>query len=1131
MNFESLAAFYAAFNFVAALITFLLLVFVSKKQGLVNGFTLILLLAACTFHSLTNGGMIISQSPAVTRILDNLRWFSMAAIAPLLLIFILDFTGRDHWLTPGWIVVFLAIPFITQIIVWTNSWHGLMIQEGFNEFIQIGQFHVVGRRIFGSWYWIYSFWMYLLIIFALIILINDVISTRQPGWRQFIWLIVGVFIPIAFSVVDTFQFIKPTWFKLLPFEFILMGLAFVIAITRGQFINVLPIARGLLMETLQDAVFMLDRNFRVVEINPIASVLIGKSKQEVLGQPAKNVLEHWPRLVSVFQNQNQLQTVAQIVTDKSGHIYDVHITPLRSRRRKSTGWVIVLHDITQLKEAEIRASRLATVIEQAHETVVITDTDGNITYANPYFEESTGFKVPEAIGKNPSILQSGKQDKKFYRELWETIMTGEAWSGNFINKRKDGTLYHEAATIFPIKTPEGEIESYAAVKRDITTQVEAERALQESESQYRLLADNATDVIWTMDLSGKFTYISPAIEQLRGYTPEEVLNQSLEEVFTTESLLVAQQALSDFNKMFLNEDTIQPLTLELEQKCKDGTTVLTESMISLILDKEQQELKLLGVTRNITERKQTELEIQQYARRQELLNELTHTAIQQTEFKQMLQILADRMGDLVGADGCYITLWDEQSQTAIPVAAYGPFRDTYQDQGNPEENEITLTESVLKLGRVIIIDDVFDSPYLSPRIAANFPTRSGIALPLIANNKKLGAALIGFNYKRKFTEDEVKISQQAAQQIALAVLKAQLLEEAKLRATEAETLRQASAVIVTTLEQEQAIERILEQLNQVVPYDSASVLLTHDLDMEIVGARGFENPDEILNLRFALTEETPNKVVFETRKPYILNDAKAEYPAFRRAPHNHIRGWMGIPLLLRDNLIGMLALDSQKPAKFNQDHARLASAFADQVVIALENARLFEETRRLAITDSLTNLFNRRHFMDLARREFERARRYKTPLSIIMLDIDFFKKINDTYGHLVGDQVLQTTAYICRKNLRTVDIMGRYGGEEFVIMLPETPLTRPPDQKIATRDLIPLPAQIVAERLRKTIAQESFEIGENSIKITISLGVAEFNTSDFSIENVIDHADQALLKAKNAGRNNVVIWNPEDNLG
>jgi diguanylate cyclase (GGDEF)-like protein len=488
------------------------------------------------------------------------------------------------------------------------------------------------------------------------------------------------------------------------------------------------------------------------------------------------------------------------------------------------------------------------------------------------------------------------------------------------------------------------------------------------------------------------------------------------------------------------------------------------------------------------------------------------------------------MGDLLGADGCYITLWDEKTQTVTPAAAYGPLRDQYKASVRPQPGEATLTESALKHEDVLIIQDAFDTPYVSQRIAAKFPARSGLALPLIANNQKLGAALITFNHPRQYTQAEIDLSKQAGQQIALAIIKTRLLEEAEQRAKEAETLRFASAAIAGSLEQDQAIEKILEELSRVVPYDSASVLLSKGIEMEVVGARGFDNPSEILGLRFANTRDTPSKVVSDTRQPFILEDAPARYAAFRNPPHNHIHGWMGIPLLIHDNLIGMLALDSKKPDRFNQNHARLASAFAGQVAIALENARLFEETRRLAITDSLTDLFNRRHFMELARREFDRSKRYNTPLSIIMLDLDHFKKVNDTFGHLAGDQVLQNVAQICRENLRSIDIIGRYGGEEFVILLPETPLTRPVDKKIETKDLDPLPAQIVAERLRQTFAHEGLDISGNTIFLSISLGIAEFTNADISIENVINHADQALLRAKNTGRNRVIMWNAEEKL-
>ncbi len=226
----------------------------------------------------------------------------------------------------------------------------------------------------------------------------------------------------------------------------------------------------------------------------------------------------------------------------------------------------------------------------------------------------------------------------------------------------------------------------------------------------------------------------------------------------------------------------------------------------------------------------------------------------------------------------------------------------------------------------------------------------------------------------------------------------------------------------------------------------------------------------------------------------------------------------------------MLALDSKQIHRFDENHARLASAFADQVAIALENSRLFEETRRLATIDSLTELLNRRHFMELTRHEFQRASRYKKPLSIMMLDIDHFKRINDTYGHLIGDQVLEKIAAICKENLRSADISGRYGGEEFVFLLPETPLKSSNDKNIETKDLDPLPAQIVAERLRQKVAETSIGTEFGKLSITVSLGVAEYTPAITDIEKVIDLADRALLQAKSQGRNCVVIWNPEENI-
>jgi diguanylate cyclase (GGDEF)-like protein len=171
---------------------------------------------------------------------------------------------------------------------------------------------------------------------------------------------------------------------------------------------------------------------------------------------------------------------------------------------------------------------------------------------------------------------------------------------------------------------------------------------------------------------------------------------------------------------------------------------------------------------------------------------------------------------------------------------------------------------------------------------------------------------------------------------------------------------------------------------------------------------------------------------------------------------------------------------------------------------ALENA--LQEVQRLAITDYLTSLYNRRHFSKVGEGEVQRARRYQRSLSVIMLDIDYFKRVNDTYGHTVGDQILQGVAESCLKELRGVDVVGRYGGDEFVILLPENDLTA---------------AAQVAERLRKSIAKRRLKTTRGSAKVTASMGVAAMDGKSPTLETLLTRADQALYVAKQKGRNRV----------
>jgi diguanylate cyclase (GGDEF)-like protein len=178
--------------------------------------------------------------------------------------------------------------------------------------------------------------------------------------------------------------------------------------------------------------------------------------------------------------------------------------------------------------------------------------------------------------------------------------------------------------------------------------------------------------------------------------------------------------------------------------------------------------------------------------------------------------------------------------------------------------------------------------------------------------------------------------------------------------------------------------------------------------------------------------------------------------------------------------------------------------------------RKSEETLRLlAITDSLTDLYNRRYFYELAEIEISKSIRYSRPLSVMMFDLDFFKHINDTFGHTTGDMVLKTVAEITKELLRKSDIIARYGGEEFVVLLPETSAPE---------------ASAISERMRKQIENTTIEAGNRQITVTVSFGVSDFlrktnsETQEIILSEFISSADQALYASKNTGRNKVTVY-------
>jgi diguanylate cyclase (GGDEF)-like protein len=212
-----------------------------------------------------------------------------------------------------------------------------------------------------------------------------------------------------------------------------------------------------------------------------------------------------------------------------------------------------------------------------------------------------------------------------------------------------------------------------------------------------------------------------------------------------------------------------------------------------------------------------------------------------------------------------------------------------------------------------------------------------------------------------------------------------------------------------------------------------------------------------------------------------------------------------LPLMVEGKLHGVLWLWGEG---LRESDLPTLTIFANQVAIALQNARLMAEVHRLATTDEGTGIFNRRHFFQLAEQEFSRTRRYKHPLSAIIVDVDEFKAFNDHYGHIVGDQVLRQVAQALKNNLREGDILGRYGGEEFSILLPSTEIES---------------ARKVAERLCEQVAAAGVRTEKEMLSVTVSIGVAELKPEMSNLLALVEIADQAMYAAKEEGGNRAFV--------
>lgn len=376
-----------------------------------------------------------------------------------------------------------------------------------------------------------------------------------------------------------------------------------------------------LVQALPTAVYTCDSNGRIVLYNAAAVNLWGREPRtrdrwcgshRLFTSEAKRLpLKRSPMALAVSEGKpiRNTELIIERPDGSRSHVL-VFPDPTCDSSGHATGAVNVLVDITSLKETEAtlrtterKLRTLAHAMEQSPASILITNPAGEIEYVNPAFTEVTGYSLPELLGKNPRILKSGHQPRKFYREMWKTITDGKDWRGEFCNRKKNGEVFWEYAVIAPVHDEQGELTHFVSIKEDITERRRAGEELHDREEKLRAILNTVVDAVISIDQRGTIVGVNPAAERMFGYAEREMLGQNVSMLMPSPYREEHPRYLANYHRT--GEAKIIGIGREVQAMRKDGTVFPIDLAIS-----EVNHLHIFtGVIRDITERKRLEAEV------------------------------------------------------------------------------------------------------------------------------------------------------------------------------------------------------------------------------------------------------------------------------------------------------------------------------------------------------------------------------------------------------------------------------------------------------------------------------------------------------------------------------------------
>ena len=403
------------------------------------------------------------------------EYFGISFLALSIFSFALVYVGRANWLTRGRLALFSIIPTVTFLLAITNDWHHLLW-----SYVDMPQGSLIGPVSVGGgpWYYFNVAYQYALLLISTFIFIQILIKSHRLFRSQAIIILAGMMVSWVGNILYMLKLGPAPGLDWTPLSFTFSIVIFGIGFTRFGLMEVLPIARSSAFNIMLDGIIITDIHRRVVEINTSALNIFQKQSHQVIGQDIRQLLPAWEQWNTETSTAFEIGQEIVLGNEPDKRNFSLRLEPILNQRGRVTGQIAILTDITDQKQAQAQMLLQAAALEAARNGILITNPKGTIMWVNPAFTSMTGFSQEEAIGKNPRILKSDKQSIEYYRDMWQTITTGKVWRGELINRRKDGSEYHEEMSITPlIQQPEGKITNFIAIKQNITNRKKQEEEL------------------------------------------------------------------------------------------------------------------------------------------------------------------------------------------------------------------------------------------------------------------------------------------------------------------------------------------------------------------------------------------------------------------------------------------------------------------------------------------------------------------------------------------------------------------------------------------------------------------------------------------------------------------------------